>query len=68
MDYPDLKIKNIMNKKAYIKPSIEVTELVSEVVMSTTSIGIVRGKKFDTSDDEYEQYVNARRDVWGTEW
>ena len=57
-----------MNKKAYIKPSIEVTELVSEVVMSTTSIGIVRGKKFDTSDDEYEQYVNARRDVWGTEW
>ena len=58
-----------MNKKAYIKPSIEVTELVSEVVMSATSSIVIRGdKKFDTSNDEYEQYVNARRDVWGTEW
>ena len=58
-----------MNKKAYIKPSIEVTELVSEVVMSATSSIVIRGdKKFDTSSDDYEQYVNARRDVWGTEW
>ena len=56
-----------MNKKEYIKPSMEATEFVSEVVMNVTSPGmnIVDGE-FDSSSEE--QAGNIRRGTWGNRW
>lgn len=53
-------------KKEYIKPSIEIAEFSSEVVMlSGSSINVGEGT-FDSSEDD--QYSNHRRGTWGNLW
>ena len=58
-----------MNKKEYIKPFMEIDELVSEVMMNAGSanggINIGNGS-FDSSSDD--QYSNHRRGQWGNLW
>lgn len=56
-------------KKVYIKPTVETTELTSEVMMMVGSVNVVdpeTGGKFDSSDDT--QYSNRRRGTWGNLW
>ena len=56
-------------KKVYIKPTVETTELTSEVVMMVGSVNVVdpgTGGKFDSSEDD--QYSNRRRGTWGNLW
>ena len=59
-----------MNKKEYIKPTMEIVELDSEIVMLAGSpngggMNVVdpeKGGSFDSSEDE--QYSNRRRNYW----
>lgn len=58
-----------MNKKEYIKPAMEATEFVSEVVMNAGS----PNSGIDVFDDEFDsasggQAGNARRGTWGNRW
>ena len=56
-------------KKEYIKPSVETTELTSEVMMLVGSVDVIdpeTGGKFDSSVDD--QYSNRRRGTWGNLW
>lgn len=56
-------------KKEYIKPSVETTELTSEVMMLVGSVDVIdpeTGGKFDSSEDD--QYSNRRRGQWGNLW
>ena len=57
-----LQMNAIMKKKAYIKPSAEVTDM-EPVAIIAASIGI-------DSDHEggYEQLSNGRRGTWGNLW
>ena len=60
----------IMEKKVYIKPTIEIIEFASEVMMVAGSVNgggmnVVNpetGGSFDSSEDD--QYSNRRRNYW----
>ena len=55
-----------MEKKKYIEPTVEVTELASEVIMNVGSdLGII-DDVLDSSKDE--QYAYRRRGKWGDLW
>ena len=62
-----------MKKNVYIKPTIEVTEFASEVMMVAGSVNggmnVIdpdKGGSFDSSEDD--QYSNHRRGQWGNLW
>ena len=55
-----------MNKKAYIAPEMEVTEMTSEVLMNATSVAMY-GEEVDTSK-EGGQLGHGRRGSWGNLW
>ena len=63
-----------MNKKVYIKPTMDVVEFDSEVMMlagSTNGGGMnvvdpETGGSFDSSEDD--QYSNRKRGTWGDLW
>ena len=53
-----------MNKKEYIKPSMEVAELVSDVIMTGGSnLG-----QYDEEAGSKDQLSNNRRGSWGDLW
>ena len=54
-----------MNKKAYIKPSVEVIEIapVSMIATSTPEIGF--GSEDKNASDSW---TNKRRGTWGNLW
>lgn len=53
-------------KKEYIKPSMEASEYVSEIIMNASSSIKIGEGTFDSSEDE--QYTNNRRGTWGDLW
>ena len=70
---PELLKKAIMEKKAYIKPEIEVVEMEIESPMLTGSqdetLGF--GGEFDFADTEKDQLSigrGTRRGKWGNLW
>ena len=56
-----------MNKKEYIKPSIEVIELESDVIMTGGSNGVVGVFPGGNAGSE-DQLSNDRRGSWGDLW
>ena len=55
-----------MNKKTYIKPSIEIAEMATDVIMTGGSIEFQKGE-VDTSE-EGVQLGTGRRGTWGNLW
>lgn len=56
-----------MNKKEYIKPSMEAAELVSDVIMTGGSDGNVDVFPGGDAGSE-DQLSNDRRGSWGDLW
>ena len=59
-----------MNKKEYIKPSIEAMDIESMVLMATSTphIGIVPNDPNDPNGSGSEILSNKRRGTWGDLW
>lgn len=53
-----------MNKKVYIKPEMEIAEMVSDVIMTGGSMGLYD----EEVDTETAQLGNGRRGKWGDLW
>ena len=56
-------------KKMYVKPSIEVVEFYSDVVMRASSLNVgLGGGDGKNEDEEVEAGSNDRRGGWGNLW
>ena len=56
-----------MNKKEYIKPEIEVTEMLSDVIMNVGSLTFNEGE-VNTEEDQLSTGRRGRRGQWGNLW
>lgn len=56
-----------MEKKKYIKPEIEVVEMVTDVIMTGGSLGF-NDKEVDTDQQLSNSYRPGRRGKWGDLW
>lgn len=56
-----------MEKKSYIKPEVEVTEMLSDVIMNVGSLTFNEGE-VNTEDDQLSTGRRGRRGQWGNLW
>lgn len=56
-----------MEKKKYIKPEIEVVEMVTDVIMTGGSL-VFNDKEVDTENQLSNRYQPNRRGKWGDLW
>ena len=56
-----------MNKKEYIKPEVEVTEMLSDVIMNVGSLTFNEGE-VNTEEDQLSTGRRGRRGQWGNLW
>lgn len=56
-----------MNKKEYIKPEIEVTEMHSDVLMNVGSLTF-NDTEVETDKDQLSTGRRGRRGQWGNLW
>lgn len=54
-----------MDKKVYIKPEMEIAEMVSDVIMTGGSLGLHGDEPVDTTTG---QLGHGRRGSWGDLW
>jgi hypothetical protein len=57
-----------MEKKSYIKPEIEVQEIVSDVIMNVGSLTFNDDKEVDTEEEQLSTGRRGRRGQWGNLW
>ena len=53
-----------MEKKSYIKPEVEVTEMLSDVIMNVGSLTFNEGE-VNTEEDQLSTGRRGRRGQWG---
>ena len=56
-----------MEKKKYIKPEIEVVEMVTDVIMTGGSL-VFNDKEVNTENQLSNSYRPGRRGKWGDLW
>ena len=56
-----------MEKKSYIKPEVEVTEMLSDVIMNVGSLTFNEGE-VNTEEDQLSTGRRGRRGQWGNLW
>lgn len=56
-----------MEKKEYIKPEVEVTEMLSDVIMNVGSLTFNEGE-VNTEEDQLSTGRRGRRGQWGNLW
>ena len=57
-----------MEKKSYIKPEVEVTEMLSDVIMNVGSLTFNDDKEVDTEEEQLSTGRRGRRGQWGNLW